>query len=171
MILFGIMVVIYQRQREDVDGSHLIKGALFAAVSVFLTASSVVAMKPVLVNDGFFWMVSIRMLAGLLGMVIYLLLRGEIQQTIREVKNGNHNWKGIIGASICGSYLALLFWLAGFKYTNASIASILNETASIFIVLMAWVFLKEPLTLRKQVGIAMTFVGVGIFLGLFNSFF
>ena len=169
LVLLGIMVVVYQGQYRDVDKSQLIKGVLFAASSVFFTASSVVVMKPILVNDGFFWMVSLRMLAGLFGMVIYLLIRREIQQTITEVTRGKHNWKGIIAASIFGSYLALLFWLAGFKYTDASIASVLNETASIFIVLMAWLFLKEPLTPRKLVGVAMTFLGVGIFLGLFNN--
>ena len=62
--------------------------------------------------------------------------------------------------------MALLFWLAGFKYANASVASVLNETASIFIVLMAWLFLKEELSIRKVVGIIMTFSGVLIFLGL-----
>ena len=169
MVLVGIMVVIYQRQYQDVDKSKLIKGAIFAASSVFFTASSVVAMKPILVNDGFFWMVSVRMLAGLFGMTIYLVLRRQVEQTINEIKSSGHNWKGIFAASICGSYLALLFWLAGFKYTNASIASVLNETASIFIVLMAWLFLKEPLTFRKLIGIVMTFLGVGIFLGLFNN--
>ncbi len=168
LVLSGIMVVIYQRQYQDVDNSKLIKGALFAASSVFFTASSVVTMKPILVNDGFFWMVSLRMLAGLFGMVIYFVLRREVVEVISEVRNGNHNWKGIFAASICGSYFALLFWLAGFKYTSASIASVLNETASIFIVVMAWLFLKEPLTSRKLIGIAMTFSGVGIFLGLFK---
>jgi len=169
LVLSGIMVVVYQSEYRDVDKFQLIKGVLFAASSVFFTASSVVAMKPILVSDGFFWMVSLRMLAGLFGMVAYLLIRREVQQTITEVMTGNHNWKGIVAASIFGSYLALLFWLAGFKYTDASIASVLNETASIFIVLMAWVFLKEPLTLRKLIGVVMTFCGVGIFLGLFNN--
>ena len=171
LVLLGIMVVVYQRQYQDISRPQLIKGALFAASSVFFTASSVVAMKPILIHDGFFWMVSLRMLAGLLGMVIYLVIRREVRQSIDEVTSGKHNWKGIVAASVCGSYLALLFWLAGFKYTDASIASVLNETASIFIVIMAWLFLKESLTLRKISGVLMTFLGVGIFLGLFNNIF
>ena len=64
-----------------------------------------------------------------------------------------------------------LFWLAGFKYTEASTASVLNETSTIFIVLMAWVFLKERLSWRKIIGVMMTFVGVVIFLDLFSNAF
>jgi len=110
------------------------------------------------------------MLAGLISMVLYLLIKGEVKQTVNEVRLGEHRWAGIIAASVCGSYLALLFWLAGFKYVDASVASVLNETSNIFIVLMAWLFLKEPLTKRKVAGATMTFAGVIIFLGLIESF-
>jgi len=166
MVLSGILVVIYQRDYLTVDRQLLLKGVGIAIGSIFLTASGVVAMKPILANDGFFWMVSLRMLAGLLGMCLYLLIRGQVRQTIVEVTQGQHRWAAIIAGSVFGSYLALLFWLAGFKYTDASIASVLNETANIFIVLLAWVFLKESLTKRKALGIALTFIGVIIFLGL-----
>ena len=53
----------------------------------------------------------------------------------------------------------MLFWLAGYKYTSASVASVLNETASIFILLFAWLLLKEPLGRRKLAGVACTFCG------------
>ncbi len=167
MVLAGILVVVYQRSYRSVDSSKLIKGVILAAASVFLTASGVVAMKPILVNDGFFWIVSLRMLAGILGMLIFLSIKGQVNSTYQIIMTGNHRWKHIFVASVVGSYLALLFWLAGFKYADASVASVLNETANIFIVLMAWLFLKEDLTKRKIVGAALTFAGVVIFLGLF----
>lgn len=168
LVLFGIFVLTYQRHYSPVDRRHLLKGVALAACSVFFTASGVVAMKPILVNDGFFWMVSLRMVAGLFGMWLYLVIRGRVRVSINEVINGQHRWGAIVAGSVFGSYLALLFWLAGFKYTEASVASVLNETANIFIVLLAWVFLKEALTKRKLFGIIMTFSGVLIFLGLIS---
>ena len=168
LVLSGILVVVYQRNAEQVDRKNLLKGVLFASSSIFLTASSVVAMKPILVNDGFFWMATLRMLAGLFGMFVYLLVCQKLSSTWLEIINGTHRWWAILAASIAGSYLALLFWLAGFKYANASVASVLNETASIFIVLMAWLFLKEELNGRKVLGISMTFCGVLIFIGLIS---
>ena len=166
MVLIGILVVVYQPSYRSVDSTDLVKGVLLAAGSVFLTASGVVAMKPILSNDGFFWLVSLRMLAGVLGMLIFLQIRRQVISTYTVIIKGRHSWKHIIIASIAGSYLALIFWLAGFKYADASVASVLNETANIFIVLMAWLFLKEEMTKRKVAGAGLTFLGVVVFLGL-----
>ena len=171
LVLLGVLIVTYQRNNQEIEKSLMIKGSLFAASSVFLNASSVVVIKPILEGDGFFWLVSLRMLAGLFGMWVYLFIRGQVQQTVSEIASPGHNWKGIAAASIFGGYIALLFWLAGFKYTEASTASVLNETSTIFIVLMAWVFLKERLSWRKIIGVMMTFVGVVIFLDLFSNAF
>lgn len=55
-------------------------------------------------------------------------------------------------------------WLAGFKYTDASVASILNETSSIFILVLAAVFLREPLRRRSLLGVGLTFGGVACML-------
>ncbi|MFT6101214.1 MAG: drug/metabolite transporter (DMT)-like permease [Arenicella sp.] len=166
MVLAGIMVVVYQRSYQSVDRATLIKGFLLASSSVFLTAAGVVAMKPILANEGFFWMVSLRMLAGVIGMLVFLSLRGRLSSTYEVVFDGQHRWGYIILASVIGSYLAMLFWLGAFKYADASVASVLNETANIFIVIMAWLFLKEELTKRKIVGVSLTFTGVLVFLGL-----
>jgi drug/metabolite transporter (DMT)-like permease len=166
MVLTWILVVVYQRRYQSVDRTALVKGVLLASSSVFLTAGGVVAMKPILANEGFFWMVSLRMLAGVIGMLIFLIVRGKLVSSYRIISDGEHRWEYIILASVIGSYLSMLFWLGAFKYAEASVASVLNETANIFIVIMAWLFLKEELTKRKIVGVSLTFAGVLVFLGL-----
>ena len=166
LVLVGIVVVVYQRSAQRIARASLFKGAALAALSVFLTAAGVVAMKPILANDGFFWLVTLRMCAGVVGMLLYLQLRGRVQSTVSIIVRGNHKWPSIVLGSVLGSYIALLFWLGGFKYADASVASVLNETANIFIVLMAAAFLREPLNYRKVVGVICTFSGVIIFLDL-----
>ena len=52
-------------------------------------------------------------------------------------------WMTVVLPSLLGSYVSMILWLAGYKLTDASIASVLNETAGAFIVLFAWLFLKE----------------------------
>ncbi|MBL4671008.1 MAG: DMT family transporter [Arenicella sp.] len=166
MVLAGILTVVYQRSYQNVDRAALIKGILLASAAVFLTAAGVVSMKPILANTGFFWMVSLRMLAGVIGMLIFLSLRGQLLSSYRVITGGEHRWQYIILASVMASYLSMLFWLGAFKYAEASVASVLNETANMFIVIMAWLFLKEELTKRKIVGVSLTFAGVLVFLGL-----
>ena len=43
--------------------------------------------------------------------------------------------------------------------TNASTASILNQTATIFILIFARIFLKEPLTKRRVLAILIAMAG------------
>ena len=54
----------------------------------------------------------------------------------------------------------MLVWLAGYKYTHASVAAVLNETATLFIVLLAVVFLHERVGPRQVTGIALALGGV-----------
>ena len=44
------------------------------------------------------------------------------------------------------------------------IAAILNETSSVFIVLLAWLWLKEPLGKRGAIGVTLTLGGVAMML-------
>lgn len=168
LVLVGILIVVYQRSYQSIVGKQLWLGVGLAASSVFLTAAGVVAMKPLLDHNGFFWMVSLRMLAGIIGMFFFLAARRKLVATYHEIRFDPHNWLGIVAASVLGAYLALIFWLAGFKYADASVASVLNETANIFIVLMAWLFLSEGLGRRKILGVCLTFAGVLIFLGVLS---
>ena len=84
---------------------------------------------------------------------------------LHDIEHGRHRWGVILMASVAGTYLAMLFWLGGFKYADASVASVLNETFNVMIVLLAWLFLGEALSRRKITGAILTFCGVVIFIG------
>jgi drug/metabolite transporter (DMT)-like permease len=66
----------------------------------------------------------------------------------------------MIPGSVLGTYLALIFWIGGMKYAPASIAAALNQTSSIFIFILAALFLKEEITRYKIVGIILAIAGV-----------
>lgn len=166
LVLIGVLIVTYQKSNQITERTQLLKGIAFAVASVFVTAASVVAMKPILSNDGFFWLVTLRMLAGIIGMLVYLAVSQKLIPVIHDLKYKQHKWLTIVCASVFGTYLAILFWLAGFKYADASVASVLNETSNVMIVLFAWLLLKEAMTTSKIVGAFFTFVGVLIFMGL-----
>jgi drug/metabolite transporter (DMT)-like permease len=55
-------------------------------------------------------------------------------------------------------------WLAGFKYSQAGIAALLNQTSTVLVVLFAAAFLQEPLTKVKLLAVALAFSGAAIVL-------
>jgi drug/metabolite transporter (DMT)-like permease len=53
----------------------------------------------------------------------------------------------------------VIFWLAGFKYTISGRAAIYNQLSTIFIILLAFFILKEPMSKKKWVGVLLSISG------------
>lgn len=165
IVLSGILLVTWRQRRSEVAPEALRRGMMFGAGAVFLMAVGIVLVKPVLEQHEFLWTVAWRLAAGVIGMVGYLtLVRGwrPMMARFRQPQP----WRTVVVASILGTYVSMILWLAGYKLTKASVASVLNETAAAFIVLFAWLFLGEPLNRRKIVGVLLTFTGVAAIVGL-----
>ena len=102
----------------------------------------IVIAKPVLDRSPVMWATAVRQIGCLLTMLPALLLprvRREVLKTFRPQRH----WKFMLPATVLGSYLSLIFWIAGMKYTQAGIAAILNQTSSIHILIFSSIFLKE----------------------------
>jgi drug/metabolite transporter (DMT)-like permease len=69
-------------------------------------------------------------------------------------------WKYMITGSFLGTYLALLLWLAGMKYADASIAAALNQSSNVFVFVFAGIFLKEAINTQRLIGISLGVGGV-----------
>lgn len=159
LVLSGVLLVSYRRKKVVIDGEHLRMGVIFGALAVFLNAVGVVMVKPTLEEVPFFWAVWIRMFAGAAGLVVILQARGRLSGLGQRFRN-HHGWINTTVASLLGGMISMMLWLAGYKYTDASTASVLNETASVFIVLFAWLILHEEMNRRKVIGVMLTFSGV-----------
>jgi len=158
-VLCGIILVTWRQNRAEISKEDLHKGLFYGGFAVFLTAVGVLLVEGVLDREPFFWTALLRLLAGLFGMVVYkTLTRGWDAFKVNMSKQ--HPWKTVITASFLGSYLSMCLWLAGYKLINPSIASVLNETASAFIVFFAWLILKEHISRQKLAGLILTLIGV-----------
>ncbi len=161
LVMFGVLLVNQRRADEPLAPAQLRRGVAMGIAAIALNAGGIVMVKPVLEAAPFFWVALLRLGAALLPMLwLWWLLPAHH----RAPPWRSLPWTLLIVAALLGQYVAMLLWLAGYKYTSASIASILNETASIFILLFAWIWLKEPLSRRKLAGVACTFGGVGVML-------
>jgi drug/metabolite transporter (DMT)-like permease len=120
-------------------------------------AGSLVMIKPILNNSPIIWASFLRMSGGTLGLFVFLVFYPRRRAVLATLRGKGLKY-GLIG-SVIGSYLAMMLWLAGMKYTKASIAAALNQTSNIFIFLLAWIILKETITKERVVGIILGVVG------------
>ncbi|HRO86873.1 MAG: DMT family transporter [Chiayiivirga sp.] len=141
--------------------SHLAAVALGVA-SICLMAVAIVMIKPVLEARPLGWVTLLRLVGALAGLVLIAALRGQLG--LLSPRGRRVDWKLLVAAAFVGQCLSMVLWLAGYKYAPAAIAAILNETASIFIVLLAWWWLREPLGRQGVLGVALTISGVVLML-------
>lgn len=159
LTLAGIVLVTYSRAATAVDATTLRHGALLGALSVATMAAGVVLAKPVLESHDFLWVVFLRVAAGVGLMLVLATARREWRALAASCRAVRH-WPAVVAGSLMGSYVSLLFWLAGYKYASASIAAIINELAALFIVLLAAWLLGERLGRRQLAGGALALAGV-----------
>jgi drug/metabolite transporter (DMT)-like permease len=161
LVLAGILLVTWHRNRRDVSLRAIRLGVAFGAGSVLLMAIGIVMVKPILEEHEFLWTVGLRLAAGAIGMLLFIWLSRGWQGVMLHYR-APQPWAIVILASVMGSYVSMILWLAGYKLTQASIASVLNETAAAFIVLFAWLFLAETMSWRKLAGVTLAFGGVAV---------
>ena len=100
----------------------------------------------------------VRFGIGLIGILIVLIkIKGFV--FLKETFNTGLKNLYVIMGSILGTYLSVIFWLSGFKYTMASRAAVYNELSTIMIIVMAYIFLKEPMPKRKCLAVFIASIG------------
>jgi drug/metabolite transporter (DMT)-like permease len=161
LVSAGVLLVTRQRAEKHLTPAQLRRGLLYGAGAVLLMAVAIVMVKRVLEGQPLLWVVTLRLVGGVLGLIAIFLWRGEslLPRGVAHVR-----WRVLFFGAFLGQYVSMVLWLAGYKYTKASIAAILNETSSIFIVLLAWIFLHEGMSARKLLGVACTLSGVACML-------
>lgn len=162
LVLAGIVLVTWVRgDAPGVPRAILLRGVLRAALSVFLMAIGVVIAKPMLEQYDFLWVVTLRIAGGWAGMILIVVVQRRAA-SLRAAYAGVRHWPHIVAGGLIGTYLSMMLWLAGYKYTQASIAAVLNELAAVFILVLAALFLKERATPRQIAGTALAIGGVGL---------
>lgn len=161
LVSTGVLVIGTPRGVSGIDHQAMRRGIALGVLAVLLMAIAIVMVKRVLERHDVLWVSAVRMAGGVAGM---LMLLPFVAAPAARTRLDRRGWTLLVGAAFIGQLVAMLLWLAGYKYTSASIAAILNESASIFIVLLAWLLLREPLTRRKLVGVGFTLSGVACML-------
>ena len=159
-VLGGITISVFQPPKT-IKKRDLYIGILFGIMANILTAYSVLIIKPIMKNNSVVYIALYRFSIGLFFGIIIILVKSGTKTVIEKFKQGLTNQYVVFGA-ILGTYLSVIFWLAGYKYTLAGRAAIYNQLSTVFIIILARVFLKEPMTFKKIIGVSLAICGAMI---------
>jgi drug/metabolite transporter (DMT)-like permease len=158
LVVSAVLTLSKEGKIEHIARKDFVLGVLYGILAMFFVAFGIVMVKPVLGSVSVFWSTFVRLAGGglaLLVLVPFLRHRRAVVAPIFKPAN----WKALVPASFFGSYLSLVLWMGGMKYATASVAAVLNQLNTIFIVIIAAVVLKEKMTGWKLLAVVLAFVG------------
>ena len=159
LIILAIGITTIRVPSYEMSKKRIALGIFLGILSVLSMAGSVIIAKPILDNSPIIWCTEVRLISGTIVMAIIALFHPR-RKIIFAAFKPSQEWKHMIPGSVLGAYLAMVVWLAGIKYTYASIATAINQTSVIFVFIFAAIFLKEKFTFRKMVGLILSFAGI-----------
>ncbi len=138
---------------------QIVGGVLLAMLAIGLMALGIVIVKPILERTPVFWATALRLGGGFVLLALFGLL-GRDWRKNWTIFRPTRTWRLALPASVLGTYVCLVLWVAGFKYTYASVAAALNQTSVIFASILAALVLKEPYGRREVTALLLAVVGV-----------
>ncbi|MDI6699028.1 MAG: DMT family transporter [Candidatus Saccharicenans sp.] len=161
VMIVSAVVTISARDTDNGRGpltrKNLFLGIILGVTAMAFVAVGIVIIKPVLKDVPVVWATGVRLIGGTLPLVLFPFFPARRDDFRPLMKLST--WKILAPASFLGTYLSLMFWIGGMKYTFASVASALNQLNTIFIFILATVFLKEKATTWRILAVALAFVG------------
>lgn len=136
----------------------IVMGLILGAAAMFSVALGVILLEPILSRHTALWVTQVRLIFGSITLALYALAMKD-RKTLFEPFRRAHTWRFAFPATVLGSFLAMILWIGAFEFTSIISASILNQTSTIFIVILATVFLKETFTLRRLAAVVLAMIG------------
>jgi drug/metabolite transporter (DMT)-like permease len=162
LVGLGVLLVSKPPRQWQTRPAQPLRGVLLGMLAIALMAVAIVMVKRILETQPLLWITFLRLLGAVAGLALLAALprlRPAFAFQPQAVP-----WPRLVLAALVGQGLSMVLWLGGYKYTSASVAAILNETASVFLVVLAAVWLREPLGRRAYVGVMLTFSGIACML-------
>ena len=158
LVVSAVLTLSKEGKLEKIARKDLVLGIVYGVLAMFFVAFGIVMVKPVLGSVSVVWSTLVRLLGGAAALALLAPFLRNRRAVLAPLLD-RRNWKALVPAAFFGSYLSLILWMGGMKYAKASVAAVLNQLNTIFIVIIAAIFLKERLTGWKVLAVVLAFVG------------
>lgn len=163
-VITGVMIVTTENTfKTHLGWKKIVKGSASGIVAVGLMVISIIGVKPILDNHSPLLVAQCRMIPA--AVVLHLIALFQKNRVyIYKTITGARAFRLALPGAVLGNVISILAWISAFKYTDMGSASILNQTNVILVVVLAWIFLGEPLSYRKLAATLLGFIGAAIIL-------
>lgn len=158
LILAAVVLISVKKGEAMPPRQKLALGLGLGVLTMLTQAVGVVMMKPLLGHSPLLWATLFRVGTAAVVLGGFLGLHPQGRRLCKSLAAPS-NWRVMVPASFLGAYVGLIAWMAGMKYTFASVAAPLNQLHTIFIFVLAALFLREKISLAKMVSLFLAALG------------
>jgi len=158
LILSAVLLVSQKKEDGTPSRKNLSLGIGVGTLAMVTMAGGIVMIKPLLDSAPVLWVILLRMGTAtivLTGFLAFHPRRGPICRPLAVLSH----WRIMVPSAILGAFLGNIAWIAGMKLTKASVAAPLNQLNTIFIFILAAIFLSEKVTKGKIIAVILATIG------------
>jgi drug/metabolite transporter (DMT)-like permease len=159
LVLGGVSAAARHEPPHGVAPRQVAVGVVLGVLAMLALAVAIVIAKPVLDRSPLLWAATVRQVGCLAVMLPAALASPYRRQTLAALRP-SRVWFHALPGAVLGSYLAMVCWIGGLKYTKVGVATILNQSSTIYVLILAAIFLKEPFTRRKLLASLVALAGI-----------
>ena len=158
LVIGAVFLASVTAKVHGVPRREVRRGVVIGMTAIILVAAGVVIAKSALDQTPLLWAIETRYLGGLVGVLILRpFLGGKVGKAVPQLSR--NEWLTLFLAAAAG-YFQMILLLGGMKFAQASIAAVLNQTATIFTIVLAALILHEPLTRIRIAAATLAMAGV-----------
>jgi drug/metabolite transporter (DMT)-like permease len=159
LVIGSVVVATRMSPPAGTSRGTLVSGILLGVASMGTLAAGVVMAKPVLAQADVVWATAVRQVGALAVLLPAALVAPGRRERLRALRPGPA-WRHAVPGTVLGSYLALMLWIAGMKHTEVGKAAVLNQTSTIYTLVLASLLLGEKFTRRTALAAGLALAGV-----------
>ncbi len=159
LIVAGLIIGSLSKPEPGRTRKDILIGTIIGITGIFTMVVGIIIIKDILNNAPLIWASGVRLFFGFMGLIPIIFFNRTRRNRFLTNLRQPQTWKIGVPAAISGSFLAMICWVGGLKYTDVSIAGMLNQLSTIFIFVLAILFLKESVSWKRILAIFLSFLG------------
>jgi drug/metabolite transporter (DMT)-like permease len=160
-VLFGLVLVLRERPVGTVLPGHAKAGLLFAVAAALCQAIGIVMTKRGLREANVLQASTIRIFAGVVGILLLELTHGQMLTTIRHALRPP-SLARILPAALMGSFLGFFLFQVAVQRSDSAVAAALTGMSPLFVAPLSVIFLGEKMKVLGWLGTIAAVAGVAL---------
>ncbi|MDM7914831.1 MAG: EamA family transporter [Candidatus Eisenbacteria bacterium] len=160
-VVAGLALVLRERPHGTIVRGKVISGLAFALLAAFCQALGIVLTKLGLEEADVLQASTIRIFAGVLGVLLFSLLRGRLAATVSHAIRPP-SLRRILPAALLGSFVGFFLFQVAVRYADPAITAALTGTSPLFVAPLSAVFLGETMKPAGWIGTILAVLGVAL---------